>query len=528
MNDMFNQAFEHEERVRKAIGFDAVGALAAAASMGGVQKLLREEEELQRLMKLATGRTGVSVVFSQCELEEAKRVTDVVSSTLGPMASASAPARIVAEKLREQELLNRKMAIDGFLTSTDVQTLHLMATSGVQTIAEQVAAGIQSMKRPWEAATLQSQLSYALGGLYGTATSSLTDRFGAVSMESLAAIALEEMAGISAATSHLKAIEKLTAKAVGLTAYDRMGMVDQVRRVAMGDELAVLIRQVTHNDHFAALAFEDATSVSMLANRMEQMPMPWLASANEVRSATAFARLQAIGDVVANASPYASAVGSWLRSGGLGDWRDTVTFDESDGCTESRTTLYVDQGVDIESTEADPKIFVASAAIATLFAADDNWAEIWVPAAEDGEQLAMLAFARLRKFEKMLRVFIRKVMERSLGPKWMHQRLPNNMLEDWKERQEKSRDGSDYDDDLMSYADFTDYVRIIERKDNWNQVFSGVFVRKEDVKESLQRLHPMRLATMHARTISTMDLMLLLCESKRIANVINGWVQTGA
>ena len=75
---------------------------------------------------------------------------------------------------------------------------------------------------------------------------------------------------------------------------------------------------------------------------------------------------------------------------------------------------------------------------------------------------------------------------------------------------------------LIDYADFTDYRAIIERKDNWNAVFKPVFGRAEDVRESFQRLFPVRITTMHARLITRDDELLLLVETKRVLKAIRG------
>lgn len=73
---------------------------------------------------------------------------------------------------------------------------------------------------------------------------------------------------------------------------------------------------------------------------------------------------------------------------------------------------------------------------------------------------------------------------------------------------------------LIDYADFADYRQIIERKDNWNTVFKPVFGRAEDVRESFQRLFPVRIATMHARIVTQDDELLLVVETKRVLKAI--------
>jgi hypothetical protein len=57
---------------------------------------------------------------------------------------------------------------------------------------------------------------------------------------------------------------------------------------------------------------------------------------------------------------------------------------------------------------------------------------------------------------------------------------------------------------------------IICRTDNWRQVFATFFNRPESVRESLQRLYPIRLDTMHARLITQDDELYLHVEVMRL------------
>jgi hypothetical protein len=74
---------------------------------------------------------------------------------------------------------------------------------------------------------------------------------------------------------------------------------------------------------------------------------------------------------------------------------------------------------------------------------------------------------------------------------------------------------------LIAFADFTDYEKIICRRDNWKEVFAPFFDRPESVRESLQRLYPVRLATMHARLITQDDQILLYIETKRLLKAMD-------
>jgi len=98
----------------------------------------------------------------------------------------------------------------------------------------------------------------------------------------------------------------------------------------------------------------------------------------------------------------------------------------------------------------------------------------------------------------------------------MERQLPQKMLERWREKQESAIKAGAEERPLIEYADFTDYLPIIEKKDNWRQVYQPIFGRQEDVKESLQRMYPVRIATMHARTITLDDALLVMVETKRV------------
>ena len=115
-----------------------------------------------------------------------------------------------------------------------------------------------------------------------------------------------------------------------------------------------------------------------------------------------------------------------------------------------------------------------------------------------------------------MRRFITMVMTGAFGDDWMDHRLPNGILESWKQKQQSDLKTGAEVQPLIEYADFTDYQRIIELKLNWSTVFKQYFGRPEDIRESLQRLYPVRLASIHARIINKDDILLLMVETKRV------------
>ncbi|HVI28153.1 hypothetical protein [Hansschlegelia sp.] len=124
-----------------------------------------------------------------------------------------------------------------------------------------------------------------------------------------------------------------------------------------------------------------------------------------------------------------------------------------------------------------------------------------------------------RVFEPRLRSFISEKMAAVFGPDWMKSQLPNGMLDQWRARAAQA--GPWASKNLMSYADFTDYARIICRRDNWGRVFKIFFKRTEFVQESLFRLGEPRNCTMHFRETPDGDELLIFAEIKRFQKLLN-------
>ena len=123
----------------------------------------------------------------------------------------------------------------------------------------------------------------------------------------------------------------------------------------------------------------------------------------------------------------------------------------------------------------------------------------------------------LQRFETQMRQFISEQLEYNIGENWLEDRIPPDIVKEWKYKQKTARDKGEPPQPLIEYADFTDYQRIIENKNNWNDVFLRFFLRKTSVQESLQRLYPIRVCTMHARFITQDDELYLWAETRRLS-----------
>jgi hypothetical protein len=260
-----------------------------------------------------------------------------------------------------------------------------------------------------------------------------------------------------------------------------------------------------------------------------KMQKPWLDAVDGLRSVRGFAELQGIGGALNMLPPFGDELSTGLRSS-LGDWRDRITFPPAIfEDLAARAAFYVDRGFDPALTDLPIEAFEASADIAGLRGEPPPLIAIYEPPfANDGDASDDAEFARtnqahdwLQRMESQLRRFIDKLMTNAFGPDWAKHRLPNGMYDEWEKKQAKAvAHGRDNGRRLIAYADFTDYERVICRDDNWKIVFARFFVRQEFVRETFQRLYPIRVDTMHGRPITQDDELFLWVEVRRIALVL--------
>lgn len=265
-----------------------------------------------------------------------------------------------------------------------------------------------------------------------------------------------------------------------------------------------------------------------LREPIESMRTPWLDTQQSLRSVSAFAELQGIGHAVRNMPAFGENLSAALRTG-LGDWRDAITWppDIFRDCSV-RSDFYENLGFDRALTDFPPPAFEQSLDIAGFHS------EMPVLVARYGRPVQQLenrveeeALARtnaaydwLLRLETQLRRFIDECLTEAFGEDWPKHRLPNGLYEQWQEKKKKAKQADGKEWPLISYADFTDYERVICRTDNWHEVFAALFGRPESVRESFQRLYPIRLDTMHARPITQDDELLLYVETRRLVKVI--------
>lgn len=336
-----------------------------------------------------------------------------------------------------------------------------------------------------------------------------------------------------------------------------LGPVEELRRIGMSDNVAALsnwnanpLQNVFANieqrfrvpaiSEMAQLLQEiDCTSVASILKKydfgatrlrdaIQAMEYPWLDRENLKGSLAGFVELQSIGYALREMHSFDETLANALRAE-LGDWQQTIAwpaniFDDP----IARTEFYSARGLNPALTMFPSEAFEQSISIAGLSRSPAPASEHYYRGGEDLEESTdevglvrtNAAHDRLQRFESQVRGFIHEQMSRVIGPDWIRHRVPGELRKAWLEKRQKALENGEQEYSLIAYADFTDYVPIITRKDNWNEIFGCIFRRKEFVQESFQRLYPIRICTMHARIITQDDELYLLVETKRLLNAI--------
>ena len=114
-------------------------------------------------------------------------------------------------------------------------------------------------------------------------------------------------------------------------------------------------------------------------------------------------------------------------------------------------------------------------------------------------------YAILKSFERVARSLIESKLK-PLSANWWKERIPDDVRRRAEER--KTKNESPYpwvksrDLHPIHYVDFSDYGKIITRKDNWTQAFQSIYKHKTSVEVKSRELEPIRNSIAHSREIS--------------------------
>jgi len=259
---------------------------------------------------------------------------------------------------------------------------------------------------------------------------------------------------------------------------------------------------------------------------LEAITTPWINSAEAARSVTAILELQGMGNALRTVKGFDLGLTAAIRLD-LGDWRDKITFPELIFIDPvARTDFYANRGFNTALTDFPDAAFHQSLDLAGLDGETLNL-ELYGPAVrplsdpeeESGLQRTNNCHDKLQRFERRLRQFIDDAMTAQYGSDWPKKQLDPKLYENWEHKKQRA----ECNGNILTFievADFTDYEAIICKKDHWREIFEARFKKKESVRESFQRLHPIRLATMHARIVTKEDELYLYAEVVRLLSAI--------
>lgn len=131
-------------------------------------------------------------------------------------------------------------------------------------------------------------------------------------------------------------------------------------------------------------------------------------------------------------------------------------------------------------------------------------------------------------FEKVIRYFIMEELKSFLGDKWFRQGIQKEIRTEWQKRKaDDERAGKLAEENLINYADFSDYKVIILQ--NWANVFSRFFRDKEKTRVRFDDLNYFRKSVMHSRTPSNDETghakITIQWIKNRISSAGEGWTE---
>lgn len=258
----------------------------------------------------------------------------------------------------------------------------------------------------------------------------------------------------------------------------------------------------------AASSFASRAQVQAI---LDQINRPWARIGQELSSVVAVGNLSGMDRMARGINPYGPSAIKMFRAE-FGDWRAPLSFESTMLDPVRRTAFYVEQGYDASLTDLPAEVVEQ---IIDLADDDTDIDE------EQGELRTDRAYAAFSRFERQIRSFIKARLGKEFGTQWEGQ-IPQQLYKRWLEKRQRDLDnGTPPRPSLIDYADFADYQAIITRRDNWDRAFRTVFRRQEDVQESLHRLMPVRLVTMHSLIVTMDDELILHMETKRILTAIS-------
>ena len=497
------------------------GAGAAPFSSGGRTEAAQRAIEIYQPPLLHPSENRVLASASQfLEMHESlsDRLTAAARAAAeSPSVHLGAAARVAAESLSDRLTAAARAAAE----SPSVRFAAAVRAAAESppdrlTAAARAAAESPSDRLTAAARAAAESSSVHLGAAARVAAESLSDRLSAT---------VREVAEYNLARVALGPFEDLRRSfRIGSIASKTAAALEEQFRLPAVEETGALLGTLGLATR-AAMDFQ--VHGDEVRKAIEATNAPWLNIKDEVRSLAGFVELQDIGHVLNTTPDFGSLSADRLRPY-LGDWRASIDWPPEIVTNPFvRSDFYLKRGLDPALTDFPAAAFDRALTVAGIKRPPpprlDDYDRAGAPPADDEEtglQRNNAAHDHLQRFETQVRRFIDRMMTAALGENWIRHRVDGSMREQWKDKRDKALARGEPEKPLIAYADFTDYEKIIVRKDNWKEVFESVFQRKTSVQESWQRLYPIRVCTMHARIITQDDELFLHSETLRLLRAI--------
>lgn len=442
---------------------------------------------------------------------------------------------------------NKKLMLDIRKLASTVKvnnpTLAELARAGRIPVQESIISAVQKAnselladaKRHVESSSIQSVIGASekyseLANLLGPSAKLKQLVGGSALSGALKSVALNE-AVISASSAFLKSsrisdewtrqlsvFRELDRLQAGMFSLPKLSRGDSVTRPLIADPKLGAVSSFL-KQHERDLFAQQALGIAM--------NVPWLRTLHEAQSVTGFHELHSVGTALRSFPGFDPALTAALRLD-FGDWRDKITFPENASIDAgARVELYVARGFNKSLTDFPEAAFLQSLDLAGLHEGipfdDAKWEEIATsddPFEEAAYQRTNRCHNVLQRLERNIRFFNDRVMTAQYGSDWPKKQLPRDVLEAWECKKSKAEASGALLGIFIDVADFTDYEKIICQKKHWQEVFQPWFKRSASVRESFQRLYPIRVATMHSRFVTKEDELYVIAEATRLLRAI--------
>ena len=141
------------------------------------------------------------------------------------------------------------------------------------------------------------------------------------------------------------------------------------------------------------------------------------------------------------------------------------------------------------------------------------------------EYLTSKSFILLQTLEKELRIQIKDALSK-ISENWWNERIPSGVRKAAEERRNNNVHlwpwTEETKEDAIHYINFSEYSKIITKRDNWKEVFSECFGEKNLIISKFRELEPIRNKIVHFRVLSKNEKTKLKLYSKDIINCIKG------